>query len=189
METLKFGITRYWWIPMLTGVIALGLGIWCLCSPVTSVPVMAYIFAALICIAGIFNLAFAAFNHRIAHNWGWSLALGLLDLVAGIWMLTLPEEELALTFVIVLGIWLICVAINAICETFVLSGNSFWWTVFSVIMLVATIYFAIMFISSPVSMAIAGWLYLGVSLITFGVFRISISYRIKQLNKATDGLI
>lgn len=88
-----------------------------------------------------------------------------------------------------LGIWLICVAINAICETFVLSGNSFWWTVFSVIMLVATIYFAIMFISSPVSMAIAGWLYLGVSLITFGVFRISISYRIKQLNKATDGLI
>lgn len=93
METLKFGITRYWWIPMLTGVIALGLGIWCLCSPVTSVPVMAYIFAALICIAGIFNLAFAAFNHRIAPNWGWSLALGLLDLVAGIWMLTLPEEE------------------------------------------------------------------------------------------------
>ena len=56
-------------------------------------------------------------------------------------------------------------------------------------MLVATIYFAIMFISSPVSMAIAGWLYLGVSLITSGVFRISISYRIKQLNKATDGLI
>jgi len=72
---------------------------------------------------------------------------------------------------------------------FLKSGNSFWWTVFSVIMLVATIYFAIMFISSPVSMAIAGWLYLGVSLITFGVFRISISYRIKQLNKATDGLI
>jgi uncharacterized membrane protein HdeD (DUF308 family) len=135
-------------------------------------------------VAGVCNLAFVAFNGRRAPNWGWALALGLLDMIAGIWMLSLPEEELAVTFIIVLGIWLLCVAINAICETFVLSSASVWWTIFAVIMLVATIYFAIMFLSSPLTMAVAGWLYLGISLIAFGAFRISVSCRLHQLNKA-----
>lgn len=189
MENLSLGITRFRWIPLLTGIIAIGLGVWCLCSPVSSVPFMAYLFAALVCLAGIFNLAFALINHKIAPNWGWSLALGLLDLIAGIWMLSLPEEELAMTFIIVLGIWLICVAINAICEAFVLSGKSIWWTVFSVLMLLATIYFAVMVISSPISMAVAGWLYLGISLITFGVFRIAVYGKLRALNRDSGGLI
>lgn len=189
MGKLGLRITRYRWIPLVTGLIAIGLGIWCLCSPVTSVPVMAYIFAGLLCVAGIFNFAFAYINSRIAPNWGWSLALGILDLVAGIWMLCLPEEELAVTFVIVLGIWLLCVAINAICETFVLSTTSIWWTIFSVFMLVITIYFAIVVISSPVVMAVTGWLYLGISLITYGIFRMAVYGNLRRIDKATHGLI
>jgi uncharacterized membrane protein HdeD (DUF308 family) len=181
MVNFTRGITRLWWIPLITGIVAVGLGIWCLCSPVTSVPVLAYIFAGLICLAGVFNLVYVCVNRAKAPNWGWALALGLLDLLAGIWMLSLPEEELAVTFVIVLGIWLICVAINAICETFVLSTGSILWTVFSVIMLIATIWFAVMFLSSPLTMAVAGWIYLGISLITFGAFRISISCRLRSL--------
>lgn len=189
MANIGLGITRYRWIPLIVGIIAIGLGIWCLCSPVSSVPVMAYIFAGLVCVAGIFNLCFAGLNHRVAPNWGWAVALGILDLVAGIWMFCLPEQELAVTFVIVLGIWLLCVAINAICETLVLSRNSVGWTIFSVIMLVLSIYFAIVVISSPVTMAVAGWLYLGISLITYGIFRVSMYGRLKTLNKMTDGML
>lgn len=183
MVNFTRGITRFWWIPMLTGLISLGFGIWCLCSPSTSVPVLAYIFAALVCVAGVFNLAYAFANRAGAPNWGWALALGLLDLIAGIWMFTLPEEELAVTFVIVLGVWLICIAINAICETFVLSSGSGLWTVFSIILLIATIWFAVMFLSSPLTIAVAGWIYLGISLITFGVFRVAISCRLRNLNR------
>ncbi len=189
MENLKGGLTRIWWVPMVTGLIAIGLGIWCLCSPVTSVPVLAYLFAALICLAGVFNIGYAFINRRIAHNWGWSLALGLLDLVAGIWLFTLPEAELATTFVIVLGIWLVCIAINAICETFVLSTGSVLWTICSVILLVLTIWFAFMLLSSPVSMAVAGWMYLGFSLIAFGVFRVTVSGRLRKLNRISGGLL
>ena len=175
------GVMRYRWIPLVTGLISMGLGVWCFFSPVTSVPFMAYLFAACICLAGAFNLTFACINHRIVPNWGWMLALGLLDLVAGIWMLSLPEEQLAVTFVIVLGIWLLCVAINAICETFVLSGGSVWWTIFSVLMLIASVYFAILFLSSPFTLAVAGWLYLGISLVAFGAFRVAVYYRLGRL--------
>lgn len=189
MMNFKGGITRFWWIPMLTGIISIGLGVWCLCSPTTSIPVLAYVFAALMCLAGLFNLGYAIINRQIAHNWGWSLALGLLDLVAGIWLFTLPEEELAATFIIVIGIWLICVTINAICETFVLSSGSVLWTVFSLILLFVTIWFAFLLLSNPVSMAVAGWIYLGISLIAFGVFRVSVSSRIKSINRFTGGII
>lgn len=187
MNNIELKITRYRWIPLVTGIIAIGLGIWCLCSPVTSIPVMAYIFAGAVCVAGIFNLVFAYINSRVAPNWGWSLAIGLLDLVAGIWMFCLPEEELAVTFVIVLGIWLLCVAINAICETFVLGSRNIWWTLFSVFLLVITIYFAIVVISSPVAMAVTGWLYLGISLITYGIFRMAVYGNLRRIHNASDG--
>lgn len=70
-----------------------------------------------------------------------------------------------------------------------LSRNSVGWTIFSVIMLVLSIYFAIVVISSPVTMAVAGWLYLGISLITYGIFRVSMYSRLKTLNKMTDGML
>ncbi len=182
MKNFIGSLTRFWWAPLVTGLISIGLGVWCLCSPVTSVPVLAYIFAAFICLAGVFNVVHALMNRGISHHWGWALALGLLDLVCGIWLLTLPEEELAVTFVIVLGIWLVCITINAICETFVLGSGSVWWTIFAIILLAVTIWFAFLLLSSPVSMALAGWIYLGISLIAFGVFRLTVAGRIKQLN-------
>lgn len=187
MEIFKGGLTRFWWAPMVTGIIAIGLGVWCLCSPATSIPVLAYVFAALICVAGGFNLGYGIINRRIAHNWGWSLALGLLDLVAGIWLFTLPEAELATTFIIVVGIWLICITINAFCETFMFSSGSPLWTTFSLILLLITIWFAFILISNPVSMAVAGWLYLGISLIAYGVFRVSVAGKIRSINRITRG--
>lgn len=184
MKSFEFQITRHRWIPMVTGLISVVLGIWCLCSPVTSVPVMAYLFAAVLCVAGLFNLVFAAINSRVMASWGWALALGLLDIVAGVWMFCMPEAELALMFVIVLGIWLVCVSINAVCEAFMMSsGSSFWWTFLSIVLLCVTIYFAILVISSPSAMAVAGWLYLGISLIAYGTFRMSVSWQLGQLNR------
>lgn len=150
---------------------------------------MAYVFAAGLCLAGLLNLSFACFNRNIAPNWGWSLALGLLDLVAGIWMFCLPEGQLVVTFIVVLGIWLVCVAINAICEMFIIGSGSGWLTVLSVLLLVATVYFAVVVLSSPITLAFAGWLYLGISLISFGIIRIIIGCRLGQLNRASGGMI
>ena len=181
LRDFNFNLSRLRWIPLCTGIIAVGLGIWCLVSPVTSIPFMAYAFAAILCVAGVVNLVFAAVNRSFIPNWGWSLAIGLIDLVAGIWLLCLPEPEVAVTFVIVLGIWMLCVAINAICETLLLSESSGWWTFLSIVLLVIAIYFAVVFLSSPGAMAVAGWLYLGFSLLCYGVFRICLYWRIRQL--------
>lgn len=186
MTKSKFGITRHLWIPLLVGIISIGLGIWCLCSPVSSIPVMAYIFAGILCVAGVFNVTFAFINRRIFSQWGWSLAMGILDIVAGIWMFCLPQAELSLMFIIVLGIWLVCVAINAICETMTLSSDSVGWTIVAVLLLILTIYCAVVVLSSPAAMAVMGWMYLGISLIAFGVVRIALYGRLRKIIRKSE---
>lgn len=182
-DTIRNGIHRLWWVPLLTGIAALALGIWCMMSPATSLPVFAYVFAGCIVVAGILNLSYAIFNAHLRTNWGWSLALGLLELICGIWMFTLPAETLAVAFAYAMGIWVIVVAINGISEAAFFSRYSAAWTVWMVILLVATIIFGFYFIVNPLFGGVAGWLWIGISLIFFGVWRIALAFKIRSLNK------
>lgn len=175
------GARRLWWIPFLTGLICIGLGIWCISSPVTSLPVFGYIFAGLMCLAGVLNLAFALSTSRVNVGWGWSLALGLLEIVCGVWLFMLPTPELTETFMIVVGIWVLVAAINSICECCMLSSVSPIWILWMVLLLIATIVFAMMFLANPVLGGVAVWLYLGISLIIFGFYRVMAATRLKTI--------
>ncbi len=185
----RWGIARFWWIPLLTGLFCLGFGIWCLFSPSTSLPVFAYLFAAGFCVAGIFNMIYAVLASPVMSNWGWALALGLLEIIGGIWMFTLPEAALVSTFIFIVGVLILVAAINSIVEAFMLSSFSGMWLVWTVLMLICTIIFAILFLSSPIGGGIAVWLWLGISLIAFGVYRISLAFMIKSLSRDTGGIL
>lgn len=183
------GITRWWWIPLITGVLCTGFGIWSLCSPQTSLPVFAYIFAGCLCAAGLLNIAYACFTSTFGANWGWSLALGILDIVAGVWMFAMPAGELELTFLIVIGIWLLAAAINSVAESCMLSAVSPAWIAMMIVLLIVTLIFAVIFLSNPIVGGVAAWLWLGLSLTLFGVYRIILSFKIKAINKVTGGLV
>lgn len=175
-------ITRFWWIPLITGLISIGLGVWCLCSPQNSLPVLAYVFASLICLAGLLNITFGCMNTRRYPGWGWSVALGIFEVLCGVWLFCMPVSVLVPTFIFTIGIYLVIVCINAICESIVLSSYANDWIALILCLLLATIVFAIIFISGPVTGGIAVWLYIGISLITFGCYRIMLATKIKKIN-------
>lgn len=185
----KGGITRLWWIPLITGIVCIGLGIWTFCCPAESIPVLAYVFAAGMVVAGILNLSYSVFTTGMASNWGWSMALGILELIAGVWMFTMPAEILAETFIFFVGIWILVVAINSICEAIFMSSYSSGGIVWMVLILVATLAFAVIFLSSPIVGGITVWLWLGLSLVTFGFYRIALSSKLHSINKKTRGLL
>lgn len=187
--TLKSGLRKLSWLPIVTGIISLGLGIWCLCSPVTSLEVFAYVFAGCLCAAGVLNLCLAFGNSSVGWNWGWALALGMLELICGVWLFTLPAIVLTTAFVFFVGVWIIVAAINALCEMMVLSSYSTGWTVVSVLLLVATIILAIIFMTNPISGGIAVWLYIGLSLILFGIYRFVFAASMRNISKAADDII
>ncbi len=184
-NTHKFtkGIHKVWWIPMITGIIAIGLGIWCFCSPESSLAVFAYVFAAGLIIAGCMNLGYSTANARLRSNWGWSMVLGLLELICGIWLFSMPAETLAVAFAYAAGIWMLVVAINSIGEASYFSRYSAGWSIWMIILLVCTILFAVWFLFNPVFGGLVGWMYIGFSLVFFGVWRICLAFKLRSFNK------
>ncbi|MCM1153418.1 MAG: DUF308 domain-containing protein [Muribaculum sp.] len=182
LSSFRGKIHRLWWIPLITGIVGIALGIWCLLSPSTSLPVFAYVVCWGFVAAGLLNLVYACVNTSIGSNWGWSLALGLLELICGIWMLTLPDEVLTYAFVFAIGIWLIIAAINSISETAMLARFSPGWMIWTVLLLIATIFFAIYFLCDPLFGGIAAWIWLGISLLSFGCYRIALAFQIRSIN-------
>lgn len=176
------GQTKFWWIPLVTGIISVGIGIWCLCSPLTSLPVLAYAFAACFCLTGVLNLTYGIINNAPHSSWGWSLALGLLEIIVAIWLFMIPEAQLVTVFIYTIGIYLIVVTINAICEASVLSSYANDWAGWMICFLLATLVFACIFLAGPIGGGIAVWLYIGISFITFGIYRMILAAKIRKLN-------
>lgn len=173
-------MSRLWWVPLITGLICLGLGIWTLCCPAQSLPILAYTFAGCLIAAGVLNVGYAFIGTGLP-NWGWSLVLGLLELVAGVWMFSLPTLEVTETFIFIIGIWLLVAAINSVGEASMLSVISGWGLVWMILLLIATVFLVVIFLTSPIEGGIVSWLWLGISLITFGVYRICLSFSLRKL--------
>lgn len=174
------GVSHLWWIPLITGIVSIGLGIWCLWSPTSSLPVLAYIFASCFCGAGILNLILSGIGMRVHIGWGWTMALGLLEIICGLWMFFLPVAQLTVVFMLIIGIWILVAAVNAVCESFAMASFSSGWFLWSIVLLIATIFFAIVFLSNPIAGGVAVWIWLGISLITFGAYRLSFASRMKN---------
>ena len=183
-STLTF--SRYWWIPLISGLIFIAFGIWTFCCPKESIEVLAYAFANWFTIAGFFYTAFAFAASRWSSDWGWSLAVGILEVIFGFWMLFLSTDQLIIAFMFIAGFWLLFAAINACCESFAVSAGNPGWTVVSVVFLVLTVIFAVVFLSNPIVGGIAVWLWLGLSLLSYGVFKIVLACKLKTLGTLTD---
>mgnify|MGYP000762679958 FL=1 len=104
-------------------------------------------------------------------------------------MLFMPIAEMSVVFIFVAGIWLMCVAVNGLCEAIVMSRFSNGWLVWMVIDLIAVFILAVVFLSQPIVGAVTVWLWLGISLIGFGIYRLMLSAAVKKVNVATDDVI
>ena len=180
---LFYRATRLWWIPLLTGCIFIGFGIWCLCNPGPSLTIMAYIFSGAIGVVGLFNLIYGFMNVRNNHGWGWPVACGIIEILISIWLFFLPSSYLIQAFVFCAGLYIIFVSINAISESFVIYSFSSFWSVWLFLLLLVSIVCACMFLAGPVMGAMAVWLYIGISFITYGVFRVLYSLKIRRINQ------
>ncbi|MCH5232192.1 MAG: DUF308 domain-containing protein [Muribaculaceae bacterium] len=174
--------TRFWWIPLLTGLIFIGFGTWCLSNPSASLAIMAYIFAGAVGCVGIFNMILGFSNISNTHGWGWSVACGIVEILCAIWLFFLPSPSLTEAFIFCMGLYIIFVAINGISESFVMYSYSSFWSVWMFLLLVVAIVCACIFLAGPVVGNIAEWLYIGISFITYGAYRIMYSFKMKRIN-------
>ena len=182
-NSLLAGVTKYWWLPLITGLICLGVGIWTICAPAQSLPVIAVAFAIGLLALGIIDGGWAIATSRHNSTWGWDICMAVIDIVAGIWMLTLPAPEMTLTFLYIVGIWMIFAAFNGIGQMFAVSYYSPVATMFAVLLLIGALFFSFWLIISPVGLGLMAWIWVGIALCCYGVYRVALGWQIRQLHK------
>lgn len=175
--------SKFWWLPVITGILAVGIGIWCLASPGTSIPAMAYTFAVVIAAVGFMNTAFAIISIGSVSGWAFKLIMGVIEIVCGVWLLLLPESAMETAFIYGVGFYLVFVCLNAVCEAILYYGNTKYWLALLLSFIVCTLILAVIFLAGPLAGGIAVWLYIGIAFISFGIYRILIGVKIFQASR------
>lgn len=175
--------TKFWWLPVITGILAVGIGIWCLVSPDTSLPAMAYTFAVVIAAVGFMNTSFALLSIGSLSGWGFKFLVGIIEIVGGVWLMLLPEEAMETAFIYGVGFYLVFVCLNAVCEAILYYGDTKYWLAMLLSFIVCTLILAVIFLAGPLAGGIAVWLYIGIAFITFGLYRILIGVKICKANR------
>jgi uncharacterized membrane protein HdeD (DUF308 family) len=103
------------------GALALVLGLLCLRSPLQTVLVIAMILGVWWLAAGVVDII-GAIRSRESHRRGWDLALGVLSVLAGGFLLLNPEVSLGV-LVIVVAVWLFSYGFIAVVAGVVLRSE------------------------------------------------------------------
>ncbi len=173
---------KNWWISVLIGIFAALLGIWCLFTPLSTFLAMTILFTVGFFVGGIFEIIFALTNMSSMRNWGWTLVIGIIDVIFGIILMSnmLISAEV-LSYLIVFwilfqSIWGIGLSIDLKNEK---ESGWAWLLVLSILGLV----FAIASLFRPAMSALFAAYMLGFSFLAYGVFRIYLGMRFRTIYK------
>lgn len=185
MEKSNFvnGIAKYWWLPLISGIIFIGIGVWCLCDPGQSLPILAYIFAGAIGAVGIFNVIFGCVNVSRYGGWGWTVGAGVVEILFSILLFFIPDSILTFIFVYGIGFYIIFMSIYDFFNNFAMVRYSWGWMCLFLLFLLGAVVFACIFILSPVATAVIGWLSIGISFICYGIFRAMLAFKINKVGE------
>lgn len=177
---------QYWWVSLVIGLLSIIAGICCFVTPVDSLAIMTEFFMALLVIGGLLNIVFAFANRKWNGFWGWSLARGIIEILFGLWLFILPLPLVTTTLIYIVGFWMLFHSILGICESCELSlipMNGWGWLLACNIV---SLLCSFVFLVSPVFGGIFVLVYIGMSFLFYGLFRIVLSLRWRKFNKKAD---
>lgn len=170
---------KYWYLPLITGIIFIISGIYIFRTPLASYLTLSMLFAAIFFVTGIMEVV-NAFSNRQYPNWGWSLAGGIVDLILGIMLISSPALS-ATILPLYVGITILFRSIMGIGSSLALKkvGIKSWATV--MIFSILGLLFAILMIANPVFGGLTIVYYTAISFIMIGVFQIMLALGLKKL--------
>lgn len=170
---------RYWWFPMLFGVLFIIIGIWILSSPKESMTVITRVIGAMALVSGTAQIIFTLLHRRGIPGWGIQLVSGSLDLALG-FLLVLKPEVLLKVITFFVGIWLIVNSVLFIIRATEArdAKRSIWsmemgWGIF-------LLFLAVVIIWHPLFLGIPIAIWAGMAFVVLGVFRIVVTFRLRR---------
>lgn len=177
---------KYWWISPIIGILAIIIGIWCMVTPVVTIIALSYVFGITFLITGIFEIIFAISNRKYTNNWGWTLISGIIDLIFGIMILSLPAPQMALVLSYFVGFYIMFQSIWAIGTSIELSSRKIKGWGWLLTLAILGFILSIIFIFSPIITSGFIIYLISFAFMVYGVFRIYYGFRIKGIKNDID---
>lgn len=176
---------KYWYLPLLLGVMLIALGIYFLASPAVAYVTLTTIFSLSFLLSGISDTAFAILNRENLKGWGWHLVSGLLSLVMGIYLLSSPAiSMILLSFV---------VGLTFMFRAFEIFGFSLelkrlnvpnwgWLLALSILGII----FSFILVANPIFAGISLITFTALSFISSGVASVMVSLALKKIKNRSQ---
>jgi len=176
---------NYWYFSLLAGILLVGVGLWAIIFPRHSIIAVAIVFALTFLIVGLFETVFAISNREGMINWGWGLALGIINLLIGILLLAHPGIS-ALTLAFYVGFVILFQSIGAIIISFDLKNYRIlqWGNLLA--MGILGLIFAFLLLLNPNFTNVVIVIFLGLSLIIDGVISVYSSLKLKKIKSKAN---
>ena len=175
--------SKHWWLALVVGILSMVAGICCFVTPVSSLVALASLFVAILTAGGVFNIVSAALDRKWNSYWGWDLARGIIEVLLGIWLFILPVPLMTTVLVYVFGFWMLFHSVMGICESCELARLPLkgwgWLLACNILSLLCSFIFLI----TPIYGGIFILIYIGISFILYGLFRIILAFRFRSLSR------
>jgi uncharacterized membrane protein HdeD (DUF308 family) len=177
------GSTRFWYLPLITGIIFVLVGIWVLRTPLGSYVTLALLFSLTFLVTGLIEIIYAIVNRKSIDSWGWSLAGGIIDFLIG--MLLISQPEISIAFLpIYIGFGILfrsAVAIGWAIELKKLKVLD-WGNLLGIGILGSI--FAFIILWNPLFAGMTLVIYTGIAFLLVGLFQIYHALRLRKIKKA-----
>ena len=178
---------KYWWVSPIIGIIAIILGFWCIANPGETLAVLGALFIAGFLASGIFEIIFAISNKNTLKGWGWTLASGIIDILFGLILLAIPLSTIAALLFFV-GFWIMFKSIWSISSSIELQRNGIkgwgWLLAYGILGLILSF----VLIVNPIFAATFIIYLLAFALLSYGIMRIYLGFRLRSVHKVFDDL-
>ncbi len=172
---------KYWYFPLLLGLLFIGIGIWVFKTPLESYLTLAKLFSISFILYGLGEIIFSISNKDELENWGWMLSSGIFTLLVGILLVMNPAISV-ITLPFYVGFVILFRSIGAI--SFSLDLKSYgvldWGNLMAIGIL--GVLFAFILIWNPLFGGLSVVVWTALAFIIAGVYSIYFSFKLKKLH-------
>ena len=171
----------YWYIPLILGILFVGIGIWSFVTPLAAYLTLTFLFSVSFLVSGIFEIVFALSNRKKIDHWGWTLASGIVGLVVGI--LLVSNSLISITLLpLYVGFVVLFRSVMAIIIAFNLKSYSVPdWKNLLFLGILGTI-FSFLLLWNPIFAGLSLVYWTAFAFIAIGIFYIYFSFKLKKIH-------
>lgn len=174
-------LSKYWWVLVIRGVMAIALGVFAFVSPQQTIAALVLVFGAIAVVDGILAVATSIAGHRLTPYWWVLLLQGLLGIGVGVLTLFNPAITAA-ALLIYIAVWAIGIgALQVIVAVRLRRDISGEWLL--ALGGIAGVAFGMMLIRNPAAGALAVLWLIGSYGLVWGVMQLLSGFDVRRLHK------